>query len=389
MQGSDAIVHYLVERNTFDLNKVHDMHYLKESIELSKEFLNLKDVHGKTALYYACEKNNFKCVEYILEKNRFNNLVDINASDDANNQSALDIAYEKHYWDIFELLIRYGANIGGSILREICSKGDITVIKILLRYTNITDKTTNNSLILSTMNSSIIGSASKSTETNSKRINLAKIDWHQVDENNNTPIYFAFKYSFNIDCIRKLLETDVFPNINDIQDFIDDIKELKFDSAQTKTNSKSNQEKLLIYIEYLILLLKTGYFTKNRCNSTDYLINNTLVDLLETIFTLYQRSDNQTQSKLNYRIIYMFALAIYSKQLNLNNENVSKFLIRIQKQTKIKALHELFNDSKKLPWSLQMLCRCTIRNSLSVRDLKNNNTTLPYICFKYLQFEYI
>ena len=60
MQGSDAIVHYLVERNTFDLNKVHDMHYLKESIELSKEFLNLKDVHGKTALYYACEKNNFK-----------------------------------------------------------------------------------------------------------------------------------------------------------------------------------------------------------------------------------------------------------------------------------------------------------------------------------------
>ena len=243
MQGSDAIVHYLVERNTFDLNNSHDMYYLKESIKLSKEFLNLKDVYGKTALYYACEKNNLKCVEYILEKNRFNNLVDINAADDANNQSALDITYEKQYWDVFELLIKYGANISGSILREICSKGNLTIINILLRYTNITDKIVNNSLILNSMNSSIMISSSKSTGTSTKRINLAKIDWHQVDENNNTPIYFAFKYSFNVDFIRKLLETDVFPNINDIQDFIDDIKELKFDSAP-KIHSKSDQEKL-------------------------------------------------------------------------------------------------------------------------------------------------
>ena len=392
MQGSDAIVHYLVERNTFDLNKTNDNFYLKDSIELSKEFLNHKDIYGKTALYYACEKNNLKCVEYILEKNRSNNLVDVNASDEINGQSALDVSYEKQYWDVFELLIKYGANISGSILREICSKGNVTVINILLRYTNNCNNNDKNNKITNIFNSSSsFMTPSKSTNTNVvRRVNLAKIDWHQIDENNNTPIYFAFKYSFNVDFIRRLLEADVFPSMNDIRDFVDHIKELKFDTTAANTqNVKSHQEKLSIYIEYLILLLKTGYFTKKICYSSEDEIAKTIVSLIETIYTLYQRSDSQTQSKLNYRIIYMFALAIYSKQLNLSDEHVSKWLIKIQKQTKIKALHELFNDSKKFPWSLQMLCRCTIRNSISVRDLKTNNTHLPYICFKYLQFEYI
>ena len=151
----------------------------------------------------------------------------------------------------------------------------------------------------------------------------------------------------------------------------------------------SQNEKLSIFIEYTILLLKHGYFTENTCkNSSEDVIKNTLISLLDTIYMIFQRSDSQTQSKLNYRIIFMFALAIYSKQLNINDQKVSKWLAKIQKQTKLKAIHELFNDSKSNPWSLQMLCRCRIRNSHSARELKNN-THLPYICYKYLQFEYI
>ena len=41
----------------------------------------------------------------------------------------------------------------------------------------------------------------------------------ETDEKNNTPAYFAFKYSFNIHFIKRLFESNIFLSLNDIIDF--------------------------------------------------------------------------------------------------------------------------------------------------------------------------
>lgn len=408
MAGSDAILKYLIERNTFNFGGYHgssasssasnssrssvsgdnddvDDYLLNESHKLTKEFLNLKDIHGKTALYYACERNHVKCVEYILRNT--NNLVNVSNEDYVNHQTELDIAYEKQYWDIFELLIKYGSPINASMLREICSKGNLKLLNILLRY------------------------------------NQTNIDWFQLDENSNTPAYFSFKYSFNFEFIKRLVENNIYLNINDLIDFINDIKQLKFESVnssqQSTSNLKTPQDKFLMYIEYLILMLKAGNFNENHISTLTYTSNTDaltisdffsfsnsfpstqlftqfnssnykylLISLLDSIYQLFTRCDQQTQSKASYRILYMFALAIYSKQLNLNDNFIKKWLLKLQKQIKHKSLLELFNDAlTTTPFSLQMLCRCTIRNSVNIKELKDMQ--MPSICMKYLQFDYI
>lgn len=304
---------YLVERNTFRYGQnssYTDLGNLK--ILLTKEFLDCQDNEGKTAVYYACEQNQEEILLIILSSG----LADINI-EDLDKQSPLYVTYKKKNWDIFELLIKNGAHINREILKEICIQGDSSTAHILLKYLN------------------------KST---------LKLWKSLVDESNNSYLYLAIKFSYNIDFIRLLLENDVKLNAKDVNDFLKNVRDLKRNFNKDFANA-AFKERFAHYTECLILFLKYNcfdfnvkpsvifncftdlnseeykmavQFEKSNCSSFLILL---FLDLIHFIYLSIE--DDLFKKKLENRIIHLFALAIYSSQLDCRKKLVQTWFHKL------------------------------------------------------------
>jgi ankyrin repeat protein len=329
MKSSNTIVRYLIERNTFIDYKS------SESAELTKEFLNAQDVYGRTALHYACKHNQTDNAVTIINSE----MASLNFMD-YNSQTALEIVYENENWILFEKLIKYEVHVSARLMREICAKNNTRLVKAIVRELD--------------MNS------------------------FDLDENGNSVLYWAVKYSNNTETVRILIESSLRFNERDFTELVDDLKQLEM-SSQNRDLHETSSMKALYYIEILILMLKNRFFTSGYCLKY-------LVQTLNSILICTNQASPNQSSKYFHRLSYMLALAIYSKQLVIESIDNESYKVLIENASKL-DLKELIFDSTLSPWSLQMATRVVVTNHYDLR--KTLPIHLPDICMKYLNFEYI
>ncbi|XP_046580961.1 ankyrin repeat domain-containing protein 17-like [Haliotis rubra] len=94
--------------------------------------LSLVDEEEKTILHKACMGGSIEIVDYVLSGKP----VDINIRDD-NDDTPVMIAARKGHKDVFDLLVRKGADLtlkgdDGTILYTACEGGDIEIVKYML-----------------------------------------------------------------------------------------------------------------------------------------------------------------------------------------------------------------------------------------------------------------
>jgi ankyrin repeat protein len=394
MSNSVSIVRYLVEKNTFSNDD-------SWSDMLTKQFLNNQDNDGKTAIHLACENNHKESLRVIVSSCMADLNIEANVS--GHKQTPLMIAYFKNYWEIFELLLKNGSNVNRLILKDICIRGNSTALSILQRYFN------NKSLAC------MIFEDPNSTDRNSL-------------------LYMAMKYSNNLDFVTKLFEIGVKLKKNDLIDYFNELRFFKHLSKTVTVNTFENYfNKFVIHLEYVIRLFKYYSFseecstndavmdststammneifnefnlcyTENKSNSNDYLI----LFYLSLIYDVYShllslKFDNSNKNKnekvlnLKTRINFMFALAIFSSQLDCRKKAIRKwFENKFINNLNLVKIGKIFNESISAPWSLQALCRSTIRTKINNIDYVLNdrnlikNLKLPEIYVRYLKFEFI
>ena len=369
IKGSTSIARYLIERNTFRYrinNNYSDI--------LTKEFLDCQDNEGKTALYYACEHNQMEILTILLSTG----LVDINIGD-LDFKTPLYITYEKKFWEIFEILVQNGARVHSEILREICFKGDLSTANTLFKYLN---------------KSAIMG-------------------WKSLtDENKNSFLYLAVKFSNILSLVKKFLEHDIKINSKDAKDFLKDIRSLKKNGNEKE---KIFKDRYNHYLECLVLFLKHNCFSFNLRPS---LIFNFYYDLsqdenrilyefderscssflimlfLDSIYEIFSNiEESQFKEQFESRVIYLFALAIYSSNLNCHNKAVQRWFKKYSDKNKL--IERIYTESISSPWSLQRLCRVTIKKNVqNINTILNDaclkkKMSIPSICVKYIDFDYV
>ncbi|RNA26992.1 ankyrin repeat [Brachionus plicatilis] len=377
LNNSTAIVRYLVEKNTFSNNNNTDL--------LTKEFLNCQDTDGKTAIHLASENNSKEPIMIILSSG----LADLHL-EDLVHRSALTVAYTKKHWEIFELLVKSGSHISHFVLKDICVQGNMRALNILLRYFD-----------------------SKSL--------ASIIDFTQVESKRNSYLYLAIKYSHNLDFVVKLFQIGLKINSKDLKDFY----------GQLKHHVKAMDSAMFSYnLECFILMIKHKCFDKrlvalpniltmfNACQeSTDInfdqasnILNHCILLFLGLIFENFQILHNVCKKEdldsLRLRMLYLFALAIYSSQLDVSKKFVQKWFERkfslatwarpmAEQSSAKKHILDIYKESVDSPWSLQMLCRTRIKNEFSNIDYVLNDKKLidalkiPSICVRYLKYEFI
>jgi hypothetical protein len=297
MSNSTSLVRYLIEKNIF--NNVKSISSLlsqsnNNSELLTRDFLNVQDNEGKTVLHLSCQLKSVEIVRLILNTG----MSDVNLRD-LSDRSALSIANQMNSLDICELLIRNGARVDDPILVDVCSKGNLSLLNILLKYNfrTIRDKLR----------------SSKAAP--------------------NSYLFLAVKYSFNLKFINELLDLGVRPVLKDMFELLDDAK------SYLSSNSCSNSGQTSTYfLECMILLLKYNCFESFRvCSSGDLALLDkhvkclrlnenfsiefddrnagklVLMILFQIVCDFYNANRNKLEKQ---RLIYAFALAIYSAQLN-------------------------------------------------------------------------
>jgi ankyrin repeat protein len=376
ISNSTSIVRYLIEKNIFTRSNS------STSDLLTKEFLNVQDNEGKTALHLACQYGYLEIARLILNTQ----MADVNLRD-LKKKTPLMIANETNSIDICELLIKSGSIIDTTVLANVCSKGNLTELKIILKYDY------------------------------AKRVS-DHLKYKLTSKSSNSYLYLAIKYSFNLKFINEMLELGARPILNDMYDLLDD--------AKTQINQSNSST--LYYLECMILLLKYNCFNRLRCKTnSDYLSlakyikclklnENFIIEydstnaskliimiLFQVISDLYDLND----SSIRKRFVYTFALAIYSSQLNFRKVYFKQWLKQLttlkhstnnnqsNSSNCLNELNNLLKDSISNPWSLQMLCRNVIRKNLdNVNDLLNDDRlvkkmNLSETCVRYLKFEFI
>lgn len=135
--NSAPIVRYLIEKNTFSTSsssgtgnssKHPIIGEFSENDELTREFLNTRDVFGKTPLHLACENNCKEPVRVLLSSG----LADLNMPDNENN-TPLTTAYFGSHWELFEMLVKSGSLLHPSVLQHICKSSNLSAFNILMR----------------------------------------------------------------------------------------------------------------------------------------------------------------------------------------------------------------------------------------------------------------
>ena len=211
-----------------------------------------------------------------------------------------------------------------------------------------------------------------------------------------------------------MLENDVKLNAKDVKDFLRNVRDLKRNFNKNSFGCQL-KERFIHYIECFILFLKYNCFDFNLkpsvifnyftdLNSDEYLLatqfeeNNCssflIMLFLDLIYFIYSNlEDDLLKNKLENRIIYLFALATYSSQLDCRKKVVQTWFHKLADKNLL--IERIFNESLSSPWSLQMLCRCTIKkkifniNSILNEQKLKNTMNIPNICIKYLEFDYV
>lgn len=124
--NSAPIVRYLIEKNTFSSSGGAES---SENDELTREFLNSRDVFGKTPLHLACENNCKEPVRVLVSSG----LADLNTPDQDGN-TPLTTTYFAGHWELFEMLVKSGSLLHPSVLRHICKNANLSAFNILMRY---------------------------------------------------------------------------------------------------------------------------------------------------------------------------------------------------------------------------------------------------------------
>ena len=373
VNNSVSIVRYLVEKNIFTDKTDNSV--------IIRDFLNCQDNDGKTVFHILTEKNYVEALSIIFSL--AHGLSNLNIVD-LNNKTALMISYEKKHHDAFEILFKNSSVVSKEILKDICVKGH-------LKFANI---------LLSTFDST---SQSK------------QVEWRQLDENGNTILYSAIKCSNNIDLVEKLLKIGLKINLKDKFDFLEHIFNFK------ENNSKETNT-YLYYLECFILLLKNFCFYdfKNDISDQDFSFSDISIDikhiksirtklrcnrfLAMVLINFFHKISLNFQIKPNMfslfkqRFVYMFALSVYSKQLDIKEIYFKEWLKQIEANKKLENLEqsfaEIYKESISSPWTLQMIARIQVKKSFHQNlDHIINNTNigkkLPDICIRYLRFDFI
>lgn len=401
LNNSTSIVRYLIEKNTFNNNYDTDL--------LTKDFLNTRDIYGKTALHLACEKNNKEPLMIILSSG----LADINLADNELNTPVM-LAYFNSHWDLFEILVKSGSQLNSSILRHICTTGNMNAFRILLRYHD--------------------------PKTLASLIDSGQDD---ADEQPNSCLYWAIKKSLNLDLIAKLFEIGVKLNKKDLKDMYYDLKLVKANLfASSATDKRINDEKQIYfyYLECFILIIKHYAIDKNLFTYVDVfnmnmdnkelaelllkinlddksnLFNFLLIAYLDVIIDIQACLIEKIDFNMKMRFNYLNALLVYTSQLDLSKKYILRWLERKLLDAKRKTLTSsssstaanskqiaefksrtfgIYQDSVRNPWSLQMLCRTKAKTTLNNIDYVLNDKNLiktlklSDICVRYLKFEFI
>lgn len=358
LNNSVSIVRYLVKKNTFK-SKIS---YMDKTDTLLTEFLNEQDNEGKTAIHIAVEQNYLETLNVLLSTGLANvNLMDVNA------KTPLMISFEKKFWNIFEILCKHGAYVNNSILKETCLDGHLQPVKTFLN--------------IPCFNS--------------------KLNWRQLDENNNTLLYLAIKNSNNTELVKKLLKIGIKTNIKDVVNLLEHLNSLT-------ELPKINIGYLEYYLDCFVLLLKffcfideTSTIETNALKENGIRIDFKTNKITNKFFTiLFIDRFHKIYSNLNYdletienyknKFIYSFALAIYTRQLDYKSLFFKEWISRLN-LSKLR-LAEIFNESNSSPWSLQMLCRYKLNRLNNLQQMLNDKsiiTKLPNICMRYLKYDFI
>ena len=399
LNNATSIVRYLVEKNTFsnDSSSNTDL--------LTKQFLNTQDIYGKTAIHLACESNFKEPILILLSSGQ----ADLNLEENSNRLTPLMISYNKKHWEIFELLLKNGSNVGKLIIKDICLHGNSTALSILQRYFN------NKSLACMIFDDSAANLASNETS-----------DKHSY-------LYMAMKYSENFEFVSKLFDVGCKLNKNDILDYYNDIKMFKYLSKTITVNTFGQYfNKFYSYLEYVILLFKhysfseqillnnnntkwndlafaqiftefnlnfAEIFSTNKSNVVDYIILfyvSLVYEIFAYLLTLKIKNSETNMLNLKSRLNFLFAMVIFSSQLDCRKKFVkSWFDARFLTNGKLAKVTKMYTESSSSPWSLQALCRSTIRTKINNIDYVLNdknlikNLELPEIYVRYLKFEFI
>jgi serine/threonine-protein phosphatase 6 regulatory ankyrin repeat subunit B len=239
--------------NTHDISKSLNTHDISKS-------LNTHDIYRNTPLVLAVDRNNREITEILL---KMGSNVNVNMNDTINDNKwqtkyPLMIAVLYGYYDIFEMLMSYGANPfitdkeGYTLLHYASENG---YIKIVYRLINcgLDVNATNN------LGQTSLQLACKSNYIDVVNLLLSYRAFIVNDINNKSPIYYAIKNE-NYDIVTLLMDNlDV--NIND-----ESIQNIR----------KSPRMELFLRYKSRLPYLKLGmscYSLKNECHISKYLFD--------------------------------------------------------------------------------------------------------------------
>ena len=115
---------------------------------------------------------------------------------------------------------------------------------------------------------------------------------------------------------------------------------------------------------------------------------------LDSIYEIFSNiEESQFKEQFESRVIYLFALAIYSSNLNCHNKAVQRWFKKYSDKNKL--IERIYTESISSPWSLQRLCRVTIKKNVqNINTILNDaclkkKMSIPSICVKYIDFDYV
>lgn len=227
----------------------------------------------------------------------------------------------------------------------------------------------------------------------------------------------------------RLFQIGVRLTRKDCVDFHSDLKSL-LGSLKSSSPSAAMSEKFVFYLECLIFIVRyyaidrrlqptysdlfrmsagntdlSDILAKADLDDVESVLNVTFVVYLDVLFDSISVVFNQLDDSARIRLFYLSALVVYSGQLDLKKKYVQRWLQKKLAPSRSPntadlndfraKTHGIYLGSLDAPWSLQMLCRTTIKKSLKNVDYVLNDKSLvkslnvPNICVRYLKFEYI